>query len=95
MSEHDETAKPALHKDNPDPPEGEEGHKGLGSETGAEDGPGEDGRDVTELMPENRGEVRYPDMENPDDVRPEGVPKEGHVDEDADTSHDASTGARD
>ena len=36
MSEQDESSKPALKQDNPDPDIGDEGDKGLGTETGAE-----------------------------------------------------------
>ncbi len=95
MSEHDEPAKPALSKDNPDPPRGEEGDKGLGSETGAEGAAADAGEDVTKLTPKRRGEVRYPDVENPDEYRPTRVPQEGHVEEDPDTTEDASPGAKD
>ena len=90
MSEHDESSKPALNRDNPDPDSGDEGDKGLGSETGASD----EGSDVIEEMPEARGEVRYPDVEDPDDVRPNVVPQEGGVEEDPDTAtDDAAPGA--
>jgi len=92
MSEHDEPAKPALHADNPDPPEGPDGDKGLGTDTGAEV---TEGSDVIDSMPDARGEVRYPDTEDPDEMRPNVVPMEGHVEEDPDTATDASPGAKD
>ncbi len=95
MTEQDKPAKPAFDADNPDPPKGPEGHKGLGTETGAEGGPGAAGQDVTKRMPEARGEVRYPDHEDPDSKRPSIAPHEGHVQKDPDTSHDASKGAKD
>jgi hypothetical protein len=95
MSEHDEPAKPALSKDNPDPPRGTEGDKGLGSETDAEGAAADSGDDVTKDMPKRRGEVRYPDVEDPDEHRPTAVPQEGHVEKNPDTSDDASTGAKD
>jgi hypothetical protein len=95
MSEHDEPAKPALSEDNPDPPRGDEGGKGLGTETGAEGAAADPDDSVTKEMPDRRGEVRYPDGEDPDEHRPPAVPKEGRVDEDPDTVDDASTGAKD
>jgi len=91
MSEHEES-KGALDKDNPDPPEGEDGEKGLGTDTGAEVS---GGTDMPGMMPEDRGEVRYPDSEDVDEQRPEVAPQEGHVEEDPDRSHDASKGAKD
>ena len=92
MSEHDESSKPALNSDNPDPHRGDEGDKCLGTETGASD----EGSDLTEEMPEARGEVRYPDVEDPDEVRPNVVPVEGGVEEDPDTvTDDAAPGAKD
>ena len=91
MSEHDETGKPALRRDNPDPDRGGEGDKGLGTDTGASG----EGSDVIEEMPEARGEVRYPDVEDPDELRPEGVPEEGAVEQDPDTETDAAPGAED
>lgn len=91
MSEHDETGKPALRRDNPDPDRGTEGDEGLGTETGASRA----GSDLIEEMPETRGEVRYPDVEDPDEVRPEGVPEAGAVEQDPDTETDAAPGAKD
>jgi hypothetical protein len=88
----DETAKPALDDDNPEPPKGDKGGKGLGTEAGVAQ-PGD--QDVLERMPERRGEVKYPDVENPDEQRPNVVPQEGHIEEDPDRSHDASKGAKD
>ena len=91
----DDPAKPALSEDNPDPPRGDEGDKGLGTETGAEGAAADTGDSVVHDIPERRGEVRYPDVEDPDEHRPSAAPQEGHVEEDPDTSDDASTGAKD
>jgi len=91
MSEHDEPSKPALNEDNPPQQEGD-GEQGLGTETGAEISAGSN---VIDSIPEARGEVRYPDTEEPDEQRPEIAPQEGHVEEDPDTATDASTGAKD
>jgi len=66
------------------------GGKGLGTETGANVGGGETG---PETMPERRGEVRYPDVPNPEG--PPRTPQEGEVDEDAADETDASRGADD
>jgi hypothetical protein len=88
----DETTKPALDDDNPEPPRGDEGAKGLGTEGGVAQ-PGD--QDVLEKAPERRGEVKYPDVEDPDEQRPSVVPQEGHVEEDPERSHDASKGASD
>ena len=95
MSEHDESNEPALNRDNPDPDVGDEGDKGLGSESGAEGAAVDEDQPVTDMMPEARGEVRYPDVEDPDDVRPDVVPEEGEVEEDPDTATDAAPGADD
>ena len=95
MSEQDEPRKPALRRDNPDPDIGGEGDKGLGSETGAEGAAADPGGGVTESMPDARGEVRYPDVEDPDALRSDAVPEEGGVDEDPDTETDAAPGAKD
>ena len=46
-------------------------------------------------MPDARGEVRYPDVEDPDELRSDAVPEEGEVDEDPDTETDAAPGAKD
>jgi hypothetical protein len=94
MSDHD-PAKPALAKDNPDPPQGGEGDKGLGSQTGAEGAAADSGDAVTKAMPQRRGYVRYPDGEDPDQGRPDAVPQEGHVEEHAKRTGDASPGAKD
>lgn len=91
MSEQDESGKPALNADNPDPDQGEEGATGLGTEAGVSEG----GSDILESMPESRGEVRYPDDEDMEKQRPETAPQEGHVEEDPDTATDASKGAKD
>lgn len=91
MSEHDESGKPALSKDNPPQQEGDS-EKGLGTETGAEVS---EGSDVIDSIPESRGDVRYPDKEDMEEERPETAPQEGHVEEDPDTATDASTGAKD
>jgi hypothetical protein len=95
MSEQGESKKAALRKDNPDADAGEEGGKGLGTETGAEGAAADSGGDVTKAMPDARGEVRYPDVEDPDEHRSDAVPKEGHADEDPDTTTDAAPGAKD
>ena len=95
MSEQDEAGKPALSSDNPDPDVGEEGEKGLGTETGAEGAAADEGGGVVESMPDARGEVRYPDTEDPDEQRSDAVPQEGGVDEDPDTATDAAPGAED
>ncbi len=95
MSEQEKSKKGALRKDNPDPDVGPEGDKGLGSETGAEGAAADPGHDVTDEMPDARGEVRYPDVEDPDKVRSDAVPEEGGVDEDPDTATDAAPGAKD
>ena len=88
----DETTKPALDDDNPEPPRGDKGEKGLGTEAGvARAGD----QDVLDRMPDRRGEVKYPDVEKPDEHRPDVVPQEGHVEEDPARSHDASKGAKD
>lgn len=65
------------------------GDKGLGTETGAN----KPGDDAPERMPERRGEVKYPDVENPEG--PPRTPQEGEVVEDADKEGDASRGADD
>lgn len=86
MTHHDEEhegGKP------PAPADEEAGDKGLGTESGA----GEGGDDLLESMPEQRGEVVYPDQENPEG--PPRTPQEGHVDEDADQETEASSGADD
>jgi len=93
MSEHDEQAS-ALNKDNP-PVDEESANKGLGSESGAEGGPGDDDQDVTKLMPEARGPVVYPDKEDFSEERPTSAPQEGRVEEDPDAADDASSGAKD
>ena len=50
-------------------------------------------QDVLQRMPENRGDVKYPDVENPDEERPHIAPQEGHIEEDPKTVRDASPGA--
>ena len=90
MSEHDETSKPALDDDNP-PQQKDDGEKGLGTEVGA----ASEGSDLIDEMPEARGEVRYPDVEDPDELRSDAVPKEGGVDKDPDTARNAAPGAED
>jgi hypothetical protein len=76
----------AKNRDNPD--FSDEGDKGLGVETDAEPG-GPD--DVTRLAPDRRGEVKYPDVENPDEHRPDVVPQEGRVELDPDRKTDSSS----
>lgn len=93
MSEHNE-AKGALDTDNP-PQQDEDGGKGLGTKEGVAGGPGEEGQDVTKLMPDARGDVKYPPMETPDEMRPEGVPQEGEVDEDPAIADDGAPKAKD
>ncbi len=88
MSEHED--KGARDADNPPQQEGDS-DKGLGTETGASDA----GSDLIEEMPEARGEVRYPDVEDPDELRSDAVPEEGGVDKDPDTETDAAPGAKD
>ena len=84
----------ALDSDNPESDD-DAGSKGLGSDTGAEGGPGDEGQDVTELMPENRGEVRYPDKEEFSEERPTTAPVEGGIDEEPETVDTASDHAED
>jgi hypothetical protein len=67
------------------------GQKGLGVETGSN----EPGSDVLEDAPERRGEVRFPDVEDPDEHRPTHVPVEGGVEEDPSHTTDAAPGAKD
>ncbi len=90
MSEHEER-KGARDEDNP-PQQEDDGQEGLGTDTGAEISAG---TDMPGMMPESRGEVRYPDTEEPDEERPSIAPQEGHVEEDPDTATDASKGAKD
>ena len=45
-------------------------------------------------MPDSRGEVRYPDHEDPDELRSDAVPQEGEVEEDPATRGEASRGAK-
>ena len=92
MNDHEEPAKPALSKDNPEPPEGDKGEKGLGTEASVAQAGDER---VLEVMPEHRGNPKYPDVENPDEGRPHLAPQEGHIEEDPDTVRDASPGAKD
>ncbi len=66
----------------------EAGDKGLGDATGASEG-GDD--QALQSMPERRGEVVYPDVENPEG--PPRTPQEGEVDADADKESEASRGA--
>lgn len=89
----DDESKGGLHKDNPEPDDTTD--KGLGGERGGDYGSNEPGSRVTDEMPESRGEVRYPDQENPDEQREDAVPVEGGVDTDPDRARDASTGAKD
>ncbi|MEP6977955.1 MAG: hypothetical protein ABI948_07870 [Thermoleophilia bacterium] len=91
MSEHDESSKPALDEDNP-PQQDDDGEKGLGTETDAEVTAGSD---VITSMPDARGEVRYPDVEDPDKDRSDIAPQEGRVEKDPDTASDAASGADD
>jgi hypothetical protein len=90
MSDPD-TSKPALDQDNSEPPRGDKGERGLGTEAGVAQ-PGDP--HTLEQMPERRGEVKYPDDENPDEDRPHIAPQEGHIEEDPETVGDASPGAK-
>lgn len=92
MTDRDEPATSALDSDNPEPPVGDNGEKGLGTEAGvAQAGD----PNTLKVMPETRGdEKRYPDVENPDDQRPHIAPQEGHVEDDPKTVRDASPGAK-
>jgi len=90
MSEQDEH-KSALNEDNPEPEDTTD--KGLGGERGGDRGPNDPGSPVIDSMPEARGEVRYPDDENPDEQREDAVPVEGGVDTDPDRVRDASSGS--
>jgi hypothetical protein len=87
----DEPAKPALSKDNPEPPEGDQGDKGLGTEAGVAHSGDES---ALETMPAHRGDPKYPDVEDPDEERPNLAPQEGHIEEDPKTVRDASPGAK-
>jgi hypothetical protein len=88
----EQPAKPALDDDNSEPPRGDKGDRGLGTEAGvAQAGD----QDTLEDMPESRGEPKYPDVENPDEQRPDIAPQEGHIEEDPETVRDASPAARD
>lgn len=92
MGDQDTPSKPALDADNAEPPRGDKGERGLGTEAGvAEAGD----QEVLERMPERRGEVKYPDVENPDDERPHIAPQEGHIEQHPDTVRGASPGAKD
>jgi hypothetical protein len=91
MSDQDTPPKPARDSDNPEPPEGDKGDKGLGTDAGvAQAGD----QHALRRMPANRGDVKYPDEENPDEERPHLAPHEGHVEEDPKTVRDASPGAK-
>jgi hypothetical protein len=88
----DQPSKPALGADNPEPPRGDKGDKGLGTEAGvAQAGD----QNTLEVMPERRGDGKYPDVEDPDEDRPEIAPQEGHIETDPKTVRDASRGAKD
>jgi hypothetical protein len=85
-------SRPALDDDNSEPPQGDKGDRGLGTEGGvAQAGD----QNVLAAMPNRRGDVKYPDVEDPDDERPHIAPQEGHIEEDPDTVRDASPGASD
>jgi hypothetical protein len=91
MTDQDASTKAALDDDNSEPPRGDKGERGLGTESGVTQA---GDQSVLEEMPERRGEVKYPDVENPDEKRPDRVPQEGHIEEDPKTVRDASPGAR-
>jgi hypothetical protein len=92
MTDQEDTVKPALHSDNSEPPAGEHGGKGLGTEAGvAQAGD----QHTLQRMPETRGDApKYPDDENPDEQRPHIAPQEGHIEEDPKTVRDASPGVK-
>jgi hypothetical protein len=90
MNDHEAQAKPALDTDNPERPRGDHGDKGLGTEAGVAE-PGD--QRILETMPDRRGIPKYPDIEDPDEQRPNRVPQEGHIEEDPKTVRDASPGA--
>jgi hypothetical protein len=91
MSDHGTSSKPSLDQDNPEPPEGDKGSRGLGTETGI----GQAGdQDALKRVPDHRGEIKYPDQENPDEGRPHIAPQEGHIEPDPKTVSDASPGAK-
>ncbi|MDX6569454.1 MAG: hypothetical protein QOH15_2032 [Gaiellales bacterium] len=90
MTDQDTSTKPALDDDNPEPPRGDKGGRGLGTEAGVTEA---GDQRVLDEMPERRGEVKYPDTEHPDEQRPERVPQEGHIEEDPKRVRDASPGA--
>jgi hypothetical protein len=92
MSDHDTPSTSALDADNADPPRGDKGDRGLGTEAGVATA---GDQDVLERMPEQRGGAKYPDVESPDEQRPHIAPQEGHIEEDPDTVRDASKGAKD
>jgi hypothetical protein len=86
---HSDAGKDA---DNPEPPKGDKGQIGLGTEAGvAQAGD----QNVLEEMPEHRGTPKYPNVEDPDEQRPNLAPQEGHIEEDPKTVRDASPGAKD
>jgi hypothetical protein len=88
MTDEDRPTKPALNADTPPPQERE---RGLGTQTGAAQA---GDQNVLDQMPERRGEVKYPDVENPDEQRSDRVPQEGRIEENPETVRDASPGAR-
>jgi hypothetical protein len=91
MSNEKSPSKPALSQDNPDAPRGDHGSTGLGTDAGvAQAGD----QEILTQMPEQRGEGKYPDDENPDEDRPHIAPQDGHIEEDPKTVRDASPGAR-
>jgi hypothetical protein len=91
MSDNDTLSEPALDQDNPEPPRGDKGARGLGTEGDvAQAGD----QQTLDRMPERRGDAKYPDTENPDEDRPDLAPQEGHIEEDPKTVRDASPGAR-
>jgi hypothetical protein len=92
MSDRDMPSRSALDADNAEPPQGDKGERGLGTEAGVTAAGDEE---VLEQMPEQRGEVKYPDVENPDEERPHIAPQEGRIEKNPDTVRDASKGAKD
>ena len=63
---------------NPQPPRGDRGSSGLGTDAGVAQA-GDQNR--LKRAPENRGDKKYPDDEDPDEHRPHLAPREGRVEE--------------
>jgi hypothetical protein len=92
MTDHAKHSDAGKDADNPEPPMGDKGAVGLGTEAGvAQAGD----QDILEEMPEHRGTPKYPNVEDPDEKRPNIAPQEGHTEENPKTVRDASPGAKD